>query len=107
MSSAYLIKDIKTNFDGGSNDSYPQWLTLFDGKIFFSAVDDTGQQELWSSDATTRGTIKVGDIGGLVSGTPKHLSAGRYSLLFTAFTIDAGMYLWFVNSGTHQLGALD
>ena len=107
MSSAYLIKDIKTNFDGGSNDSYPQWLTIFDGKIFFSAVDDTGQQELWSSDATSRGTIKVGDIGGLVSGTPKHLSAGRYSLLFTAFTIDAGRELWFVNSGTQQLGALD
>ena len=107
MNSAYLIKDIKTTFDGGSNDSYPQWLTLFDGKVFFSAVDDTGQQELWSSDATTPGTIKVGDIGGLVGGNPEHLSAGRYSLLFSAFTVDAGRELWFVNSGTQQLGELD
>ena len=28
-------------------------------------------------------------------------------MLFTAFTIDAGRELWFVNSGTQQLGALD
>ena len=66
--------------------------------MFFSAVDDTGQQELGSSDATTPGTIKVGDIGGLVGGNPEHLSAGRYSLLFSAFTVDAGRELWFVNS---------
>ena len=107
MNSAYLIKDIKTTFEGGSNDAYPQWLTLFDGKIFFTAIDDSGNQELWSTDATEIGTKRVGDIGGLTSSDPMHLSASRYSLIFSAFTIEAGRELWYVNSGTQNLGELD
>jgi ELWxxDGT repeat protein len=50
----HLVADISA----GSNDSYPCNLTVFNSRLFFSAVGPAGY-ELWSSDGSTVGTVQV------------------------------------------------
>ena len=104
MSSVTLLKDIKTTFTGGSFNSYPRWLTLFDGKIFFSAVDDSGEIELWATDGSEAGTNLVSNIAGIQSGNPKELSAGRYALTYSAFTPTNGRELWYTTTSPYSTG---
>lgn len=49
-----LVKDINP----GAANSYPQNLTVVNGKLYFSAVDSTGSH-LWVTDGTAAGTKKV------------------------------------------------
>ena len=82
MSLVTILKDIKTSFTGGSFHSYPRWLTNFDGKIFFSAVDNSGEIELWSTDGTESGTRLISNIAGIQSGNPKELTSDKYVLTY-------------------------
>ena len=104
MSLVTILKDIKTSFEGGSFDSYPSWLTNFDGQIFFSAVDNSGESELWSTDGTESGTRLISNIAGIQSGNPKELTSDKYVLTYSAFTPENGRELWYTSSGTYFSG---
>ena len=104
MSLVTILKDIKTSFEGGSVDSYPSWLTNFDGHIFFSAVDNSGEIELWSTDGTESGTRLISNIAGIQSGNPKELTSDKYVLTYSAFTPENGRELWYTSSGTYFSG---
>ena len=104
MTAVSLLKDIKTTFTGGSYDSYPRWLTPFDEKIFFSAVDNGGEIELWATDGSEAGTNLVSNLAGIQSGNPKELSAGRYVLTYSAFTPTNGRELWFTTASPYSTG---
>ena len=101
MTSVSLVKNIKTTDVGGSHNSYPDWLTVFDDKVFFTASDDNLQNELWSTDGTEAGTILISDIAGLFSGNPRELTADRYALTYSAFTTANGRELWYTTQSPH------
>ncbi len=58
VSAPYLVKNIKT----GSADSNPTGLTALNDVLIFSAVGGGKGRELWRSDGTSAGTVRVMDI---------------------------------------------
>jgi ELWxxDGT repeat protein len=60
-------------------------MTVFQGKLFFTAFESTGGTELWTSDGTAAGTVQVKDIyPGASSGSPAYLTPFGNQLLFSA-----------------------
>src|SRR2546430_5577093 len=60
-----LVKDINTagnSFPGASGTPFPTELVFFNGAWFFSADDGVTGTELWKSDGTPGGTVRVKDI---------------------------------------------
>ena len=53
-----MLKDIRVGADG----SYPEELTPFKGKVYFTARDSADNKELWVTDGTPGGTNKVLEI---------------------------------------------
>ncbi|WP_426754457.1 MYXO-CTERM sorting domain-containing protein [Myxococcus sp. Y35] len=78
--------------------------------LFVSAVDDTGDHELWRTDGTPEGTVRVADLNpGTASSAPASLvlMSEDGPLVFVATTPDAGRELWRLDSpsGTPTLAA--
>jgi ELWxxDGT repeat protein len=79
------------------NDSSPQFLTAFDGKLFFAATDRTHGSQLWVSDGTTQGTTPVTNIDafGYNYGLyPQDLTVFKGHLFFSANDGVNGAELW-------------
>ena len=90
-----LLKDIYP----GSNSSYPEQLTVVNGKLFFRASDASGT-ELWVSDGTANGTTMVEDIyPGSGNSSPSYLVAMGNNVYFQGTTASDGAELW-VSDGT-------
>ena len=65
--------------------SSPNFLTNFNGTLFFSATDLTTGDELWKSDGTEAGTVLVKDIDpGVGDSLPSILTDVNGTLFFTA-----------------------
>lgn len=91
---AYLVKDINA-----SGDSWPTEITAVGGVAFFSAMGPGGR-ELWKSDGTELGTVRVKNIrAGDKSSNPSYLTAVGGSLFFTATDGSNDRELW-VSDGT-------
>jgi ELWxxDGT repeat protein len=100
----HLVKDIKPGTYHNPGDtsltpfgSNPQYLTAFDGKLYFVGHDGIHGGELWTSDGTDAGTTMVADIkpgaaGGLA--TTSGLVATSNGLIFSAGDSVHGMELW-------------
>jgi ELWxxDGT repeat protein len=94
----FRVKDINPGL--GSSD--PSFLTpvstgLFGTpNLFFAATDAQGDTELWVSDGTDAGTVRVEDIylGMNGSSSPMNLTAVDTELYFTAITAAFGRELW-------------
>ena len=77
---AFMIRDLKI---GGN--THIDYLTVSQNKVFFSANDSVGNQELFSSDGSDTGTVLVKDIcPGACSGDPQELFDGGSKLYFHA-----------------------
>ena len=87
--SAQLVKDI--NPTGGS---YPQYLAVFNGNLFFQANGGTNGAELWKSDGTGAGTTMVKDINPTGDSNPGSFAAFSGSLYFQANDGVYGTELW-------------
>jgi ELWxxDGT repeat protein len=94
-----LIKDI----NAGTSDAFEQYIYDFVGygnSIYFVAKDLTSGFELWKSDGTSAGTIRVKDINsGTADSKPRSLVVANNKLFFTAQTAAEGRELW-VTDGT-------
>ena len=77
----------------------PQFLTNVQGTLFFIMDDGQSGLELWKSDGTEAGTIRVQDINPGAAGafywglSDKHAAAGKY-FYFTATDGTNGVQLW-------------
>ena len=75
------------------------WL---EGEVFFAADDGTGDVELWKSDGTESGTVRVRDIRNGVKGSlPRDFAGANGRVLFTAYSDEFGRELW-ATDGTGQ-----
>ncbi|MEM6472526.1 MAG: hypothetical protein AAF802_23390, partial [Planctomycetota bacterium] len=94
-----LVKDILPGPDG----SIPQDLTEFNGELFFTAIDDFGEVDIWKSDGTEAGTVEVFDADAAGAYQPMNLTASGAQLFFVAETLlnndFIGYELW-VSDGT-------
>ncbi|GAA4276581.1 ELWxxDGT repeat protein [Aquimarina mytili] len=89
---AELVKDINQNFTGYA---YVEYITEFNGKLYFLADDRIHGEELWVSDGTTAGTHLLADIRpGSYSSNPKDFVELNGKLYFSARGAHIGAELW-------------
>src|SRR6266403_17223 len=97
----YLVKDINPRSCAreavwkGPCGSSPDELTEMGGRLFFRAFDPAGGSELWMSDGTEAGTVRVADINaGPASSYPSALVAANGALFFVASDATGDSQLW-------------
>lgn len=91
-----LLKDIRS----GSASSYPKDFFVFAGKVFFTA-DDGGGRQLWKTDGTANGTVKVATIAAYTGSADPLLTS--FSIIgtntfFVANEGQSGRELWKLNT---------
>jgi ELWxxDGT repeat protein len=84
-----MIKDIFP----GSSGSYPG-LTVVNGTVFLTATDGTTGTELWKTDGTAAGTVRVKDVNPTGSGNLQGLTAVGGTLYFRADEGSLNSTLW-------------
>lgn len=86
-----MVKDIFSLYD-----SHPNDFTVYNGKLYFTAIDNTDGRGLWVTDGTTAGTIKLIDINSTSGGDAnvRNLVVHGSKLYFTATTPAEGHELW-------------
>jgi len=81
---------------GDGNSSSPSSLTNLNGQLVFSAQDGVNGFQLWRSDGTAAGTLRVSDIAGLNASAfnPLNLTVNNGKLFFAASDKGHGNELW-------------
>ena len=79
--------------------SLPRFLTEFNDRLYFSAIDGENGRELWVSDGTSSGTQLFADIDPRGSSSPGLLTEFKDRLYFRADDGENGNELW-VSDGT-------
>lgn len=98
-----LVKNIAPDNPGDINSSFPDNFASFRGKVYFTADDGANGRELWRTDGTEDGTVRITDFARDVSGGAGNLKTFHGSLYFAADDGVNGMELWKTNgtaSGT-------
>ncbi|GEP46077.1 putative Ig domain-containing protein [Brevifollis gellanilyticus] len=79
----------------GSANSLPQQLTPVGNALFFTAQDGNSNRDLWKTDGTPVGTIKIGNTDyPSVPGGPQFLTAVGNTLYFQGYGDEHGSELW-------------
>lgn len=102
------LKDINAGITG----SNPDFLTTTGSRIFFKACETATDCELWMTDGTSPGTVRVRDInpGAGVGSNPANLTALGSILYFTATDGTNGVELWRsdgTESGTYMVADIN
>src|SRR5437762_7981071 len=75
-----------SEIDSGAGSHRPFGCAIFDNAVYFSAFDDSSGFELWKSDGTEAGTVRVKDINpGANSSIPGGFTVFNNALYFSAF----------------------
>lgn len=90
----YMVKDVWTY--SGSSLFLPTVIGTHQGKIYFNGKgSDNKGKELWESDGTEEGTVRVTDINpGFDGSSPGNFYSLGEHLLFSAYHPDSGYELW-------------
>ncbi|MGE3171027.1 MAG: ELWxxDGT repeat protein [Planctomycetota bacterium] len=82
----------------------PGDLVVHDGAVWFRGLDAAAGAELWRTDGTAAGTVRVHDLRpGTASSRPEHLTMSSGRLYFTANDGIAGTELWMLNGAAPTL----
>ena len=93
LSGMPMLIDINTISSTPGSD--PNNLVEVGGTLFFTANDGLSGVELWKSDGTAGGTVRVADINsGTASSSPANLTNVGGTLFFTANDGTSGSELW-------------
>jgi trimeric autotransporter adhesin len=85
------VKDISD----GAIGSQPGYLTVYHGKLYFTAFNETSGRELWVTDGTEAGTkVAAQTVAGTGDGMPSQLTVSGDRLYFTAYSATQGNELW-------------
>jgi ELWxxDGT repeat protein len=88
-----LVKDINTTSAAVSSE--PREITEVGGLVFFTAITPTTGRELWKSDGTEAGTVRVKDIHPGIGGSyPGSLTNVNGTLYFSATDAQNGREVW-------------
>jgi ELWxxDGT repeat protein len=83
---------------GGSNgDSRPEWFTQVGGEVYFAATDANAGRQVWKTDGTAAGTVRVTSLSssGLMPDIyPSELAAFDGGVVFAAEGDVGGVGLW-------------
>lgn len=97
-----LIKDINL----GTNHSIPEYLTLFNNKVYFAANDGINGTELWETDGIEKNTKLVKDINPNGDSNIRSIVVMNNKLYFAADNGSNGLELWEsdgTSSGTQMI----
>lgn len=98
---AHLVKDINTTVDaetGGTASSYPSEMTVAGNQAFFSALG-VGGRELYRTNGTSSGTVRLSIRPGARGAFPAEMRALGAKVVFTANDGVTGRELW-ITDGT-------
>jgi ELWxxDGT repeat protein len=88
-----LLKDINPGITSSSSNA--SYLVTLSGNVYFAANDGVTGTELWKSNGTAAGTVRVKDINpGDNSGNPTNLTLVGSYIYFSANDGDNGSELW-------------
>lgn len=94
-----LLADLKVN-----GPSFPQDFTEAGGRVYFTADDGNVGRELWSTDGTTAGTLRAGDLAvGPETSDPQNLVSTGSTLMFSARSLSDGRELFQAVNGVASL----
>ncbi|RYE24677.1 MAG: T9SS type A sorting domain-containing protein [Sphingobacteriales bacterium] len=99
-----MLKDINSGIENGAGSMLNA--AVYNGKLYFTAQDVLDNNELWSTDGSTTGTVLVKDIESGRSSFPGNYKVFNGNLYFTAMTTAEGSELWKTDgtaSGTAML----
>lgn len=88
-----MVSDINP----GSGDSMPQYLTVFDNELYFSANDGINGAELWRYDGVNPPSMAAEISPGSAWGMPKWLTVFNDEIYFQAQDLTLGTGLWKYN----------
>jgi ELWxxDGT repeat protein len=83
------VRDIRR----GRRGSTPSDMVVMGRRVFFAATSNTGR-DLWATDGTRAGTIKVHDLAAGAAGAPRDLVVAGDRLYFTSGEEAHGRELW-------------
>ena len=92
-----LFSDIEPNIHEGYYGDYPSsyFLAAVDDTLYFVADADNSGEELWKTDGTNTGTVRVSDINpGEAGSNPSRLTVVGDTLFFSATDGSSGDELW-------------
>ena len=105
-----LVRDINPSAGAGAPGPRrgPTQLTpVGDGRVYFAANDGSSGYELWHSDGTSAGTVRVLDLNtGAASSHPLDLTPYGNLLYFTASDNSNGRQLWVTDTLTNTTSQL-
>ena len=95
-----LLKDINTGHSGADS-SNPDYFTVLNNIVLFSATDATHGNEIWKTDGSPAGTALVKDINsGTASSTQVEIFPGYFANFFLGFHIFNKRAYFNANDGT-------
>ncbi len=90
-----MVRNIQPETGGYGYGSNPFRLTNVNGTLYFNVYTSPNGQELWKSDGTTNGTVRVKDINpGEGSSTIEYLTSVNGTLYFITNNGTNGVVLW-------------
>ncbi|AFM27223.1 hypothetical protein [Desulfomonile tiedjei] len=98
------IPSLVADINAGDYNSFPEYMTVYNGQLYFAADGDSHGEELWRYDSATNTVSLVADLyAGYIDSDPHELTVYNGELYFAA---DRGLYeteLWKYNSVSNTL----
>ncbi|HEU4470751.1 MAG TPA: ELWxxDGT repeat protein, partial [Flavisolibacter sp.] len=89
----YMLKEIRPGGTVSTRSSSPQNFNSLGNTLVFTAIDATGLRQLWKTDGTEAGTVKIVPSATISFISTEFARAGGL-LYFTATSGDTGLELW-------------